>query len=60
MDVEVNNQSTSVFVRDETIIVAAKNIFLVTIVLPSLEPTPRYPAYAHVNEWLAGVKFIVD
>jgi hypothetical protein len=60
MDVEVNNQSTSVFVRDETIIVAAKNIFLVTIVLPSLEPTPRAPAYAHVNEWLAGVKFIVD
>ncbi len=60
MDVEVNNQSTSVFVRDETIIVAAKNIFLVTIVLPSLEPTPRDPAYAHVNEWLAGVKFIVD
>lgn len=60
-NVEVNGEDATVYIRQELMVISEnENLYLINIILPSLEPIVRAKEYANVNNWLTSVKLVID
>jgi hypothetical protein len=60
-NVMVDGVAATLYIQQDWLVVSTStHLYLIKVVLPSIEPTVRAPVSASVYEWLTSVKFVVN